>query len=186
MGQTGGYTSAWAYGGGTSASSWRVDQGIFFKEKLVGDPAIFWCPMHFDEYDMYAPSGKTGLYWYWTTKNTVHWNKAYVFGSYAMNGSVYYKPSGSAYTKFYSESRLLSDFSSKHFLFIEEHERDGRYTYDNTMFQKDGGSSRDKIADRHQGYGYIACMDGHVIKMTPAEFDLTKTLSQRKYYWTPW
>jgi prepilin-type N-terminal cleavage/methylation domain-containing protein len=174
MGQASGYTSAWVYGGtGTNKNSWYVDQGIFVKQKLVGDPSIFWCPLHFDEYNMYAPPGAPGLYWKPGTKNRdgkEHYNKNYLFSSYSMNGWVYYNPSNPTSTTGRTESRLLSDFSSKQFLLIEEHDLDGRF--DDCMM--DGTNGRDKIADRHQGYGYIACMDGHVIKMDKERFDKTK------------
>ena len=184
MGQTGGYTSGWLYGGTTGqtgTSSATVNNGIFYRDKLIGDLSILWCPVHFDAYDMHRPSEQLI---YWETDNTtppVHANSWRLWSSYKMNGNVFYIPSGSPYS-FPSESRLSSDFTAKHFLFVEAHETKGSFTSSAIS----GTTQWDKIAERHQGYGYIACMDGHVIKMTELEFDATRALDKMKYYWTPW
>jgi len=179
MGQTGGYTSGWLYGGtSTSRTTWFVNNGIFYRDKLIGDLSILWCPVHFDEYNMYRPSEQEI---YWKTDNTTHLSSGQLWSSYKMNGNVFYIPSGSTYL-FPSESRLLSDFTAKHFLFVEAHETKGSFTSSAIS----GTTQWDKIAERHQGYGYIACMDGHVIKMTESEFDATRAVDKQKYYWTPW
>ncbi len=177
MGQTGGYTSGWLFGGTSSRATWVVNTGLFYRNKLIGDPSILWCPVHFDEYNMFRPDTNQI---FWKTENPAHNYNYLLWSSYKMNGNVYYKPSGSSYS-FPSESRLSSDFTAKHFLFVEAHETKGSF-YGSSI---DGTASWDKIAERHQGYGYIACMDGHVIKMTESEFDATKAADKLKYYWTP-
>jgi len=173
MGQTGGYKSGWLFGGTTSRGTWVVNTGLFYRNKLIGDLSILWCPVHFDEYNMYRNSNEQEIYW--KTDNDTHSYNYQLWSSYKMNSNVYYRPSGSPYS-FPSESRLSSDFTAKHFLFIEVR----------GSFWDSGTVDWEKIAERHQGYGYIACMDGHVIKMNDSEFEATKTPSQRKYYWTPW
>jgi len=167
--------SGWAMGGEAGRDTWTVNNGLFYRAKLVGDLSIFWCPIHFDDYNFYRPS-QTDIYW--KTDQTQHVNSGRLWTSYTMNAYVY-DPTGNPITSTSGyESRLLSDFSSKHFLLFEEHETLGSFT----------GTARrysSILTERHQGYGYIACMDGHVIKMDKNQFDATKTLSQRKYYWTP-
>jgi prepilin-type N-terminal cleavage/methylation domain-containing protein len=182
MGLTGGYTSGWLYGGtSTSRTTWFVNNGIFYRDKLIGDLSILWCPVHFDAFNMYRNPSEQEIYW--KTDNQTHANYDRLWSSYKMNGYVYYQPSGSPYT-FPSESRLLSDFTANQFLFVEAHETKGGFS-DSTI-NPTTQTQWAKIAERHQGYGYIACMDGHVIKMTESEFDATKADNKLKYYWTPW
>jgi prepilin-type N-terminal cleavage/methylation domain-containing protein len=170
------YASGWAMGGGTTRITWTVNNGLFYRNKLIGDLSIFWCPIHFDDYNFYRPS-QTDIYW--QTDQTQHIRPTRLWTSYTMNGYVY-NPSWSSITSATgSEPRLLSDFSSNHFLFFEEHETKGNFTGTALTY------SKSVLTDRHQGYGYIACMDGHVIKMNKEQFDATKTTSQLKYYWTP-
>jgi hypothetical protein len=88
-----------------------------------------------------------------------------------MNGNVFYIPSGSPYS-FPSESRLSSDFTANHFLFVEVTETKAGFS-DSAINPTTQGQYA-KIAERHQGYGYIACMDGHVIKMNETRFDMTR------------
>ena len=162
------YTSSWAVGcpvGGTGGrGTWVVNAGLFYRNKLIGDPSIFWCPAHFDEYDMYRPSEESI---YWKTENPDHKNRNRLWSSYKMNGNVYYDPNNPSGGTNRTESRLSSDFTANHFLFIETHETAG---FGDTEIS---GTPKweNKIAERHQGYGYIACMDGHVIKMTPDAFE---------------
>ena len=171
--------SGWAMGGGTSRNSWTVNNGLFYRAKLIGDLSIFWCPIHFDDYNFYRPS-QTDIYWKTDDpRQPPHKYPTRMWTSYTMNAYVYDPSWGPSISEKGSEPRLHSDFSSNHFLFLEEHETNGSFV--STARIRDI-----PLADRHQGYGYIACMDGHVIKMTPAEFDLTKTSSQKKYYWEPW
>jgi len=167
-------TSAWLYGGTGGRTSWMVDKGIFYRDKLVGDLSVFWCPIHFEEYrfqEVYQIVSATGAKKdiYWTTDDPRQKQRSHIWGSYAMNANVYDKD---------SESRLSSEFTANHFLFLEEHEKDGKFD-DSAM------DENDVLADRHEGYGFIACMDGHVIKMTKEDFDATKDGEEKKKYWTP-
>ena len=172
----GAYSSGWAMGGTTSRNTWTVNNGLFYRQKLIGDLSVFWCPIHFDDYNVYRPS-QTDIYWMTDDpRQPPHKSPTRLWTSYMMNAYVY-DPLGLSIITV-SEPRLLSEFSSNHFLFFEEHETQGNFSC--TARTHDG-----ILADRHQGYGYIACMDGHVIKMTTADFNATKTSSQRKYYWTP-
>jgi prepilin-type N-terminal cleavage/methylation domain-containing protein len=176
LAKSGSYTSGWVLGGTTSpaTTTWVVSLGIFYKEKLVGDLSVFWCPIHFEQYNIFQPYANQ---LFWRTADPTHQNYWRLWTSYMMNGNVYYDPSGGAVP---TESRLSSEFTANHFLFIEEHEKVGFFD-DGAM----NGTSADKLADRHEGFGFIACMDGHVIKMKPTDFDATKTPGQKKYYWTP-
>jgi len=159
--------AGWCYG--LDSGNKCVDLGLYWKGKLVGSPEIFLCPIHVDEFAVYQG---TGTHVYWKTDDTQHKNNAQFWGSYAMNSNVY----ASA-----NEPRLHSDFSSNHILFVEEDPVNSKF--DDSQI---GEQSGEAIADRHQGYGYIACMDGHVIKMTPADFASRMTDPElKKQYWTP-
>ena len=164
------YTSGWAVGGTGLRGTWTVNDGLFYRNKLLGDLSVLWCPVHFDEYAMNRPHA-VNIYWKTVIApyDTPHKYPGRLWTSYAMNGWVYYNPDKPTNRSGRTESRLLSDFSSNHFLFIEEHERTS--TFNDTIMDD---RTADKIADRHQGYGYIACMDGHVIKMDKERFDMTK------------
>ena len=165
------YTSCWLFGGtGGGRATWFVNNGIYYRDKLIGDPSVLWCPVHFEEYNMYPSGNEQQIYW--KTKITTHNAWGQLWSSYVMNGNVYDEE---------SVSRLSSDFTANHFLFIELHETKG--SFNDGMI--DGTQPRDILADRHEGYGFVACMDGHVIKMTKDEFDAKKTPDQMKYYWTP-
>jgi len=136
------------------------------KLKMVGDPEIFLCPLHADEYSVYRPEA-TAVYW--KTDHTSHKQNSRFWGSYMMNARTWTTN---------NEPRRREDFSSNHFLLVEEHEMDSQFN--------DGAIepiAQDKIATRHEGKGYIACMDGHVIEMTSTEFDATK--SDLSKYWEP-
>ncbi|HUX01231.1 MAG TPA: prepilin-type N-terminal cleavage/methylation domain-containing protein [Phycisphaerae bacterium] len=176
------YTSSWAVGGTSSTSNrgtWTVNNGIFYRDKLIGDPSVLWCPVHFEEYNMYRPN-PTNIFWKTGNPNTDHKYPNRSWTSYMMNGWVYYNPSNSSSRTGRKESRLSSEFTANHFLFIEENERISAF-YDTMM----DDLAADKIADRHEGYGFIACMDGHVIKMITTDFDATKSDEEKKKYWTP-
>jgi len=155
------YASGWAMGSGTSRSTWTVNNGLFYSKKLIGDPSIFWCPIHFDDCNFYRPN-PTEIFW--ATKEP-HPRPGRRWTSYTMNAYVY-NPSGTA-IQTVSEPRLHSDFSSNHFLFFEEHETKG-------MFKGTARTEAAPLTERHQGYGYIACVDGHVIKMNKERFNMTK------------
>ena len=172
------YTSSWVVSGTTSRNTWIVDSSIFYRDKLIGDLSILWCPVHVDEWNIYRPTAVTI---YWRTDITGHSNRSRIWTSYMMNGNVYYDPSNPSAGTNRTESRLSSEFTANHFLFMEEHETKGRFD-DGIMLEDD---ARTKITERHEGYGFVACMDGHVIKMTESEFDATKISDQKKYYWTP-
>ena len=163
-----GTQAGWCYG---LDSGVCVDLGLYMKNKLVGSPEIFLCPIHVDEFAVYQDTG-THVYWKTDIITTPpHKNKPRFWGSYAMNSNVY---SG-------NEPRLHGDFSSNHILLVEENPVTSNFN-DSQI----GEQSGDAIADRHQGYGYIACMDGHVTKMTPADFTNNLTNADlKKRYWTP-
>jgi hypothetical protein len=162
--------AGWCYGLDSSGSV-CVDLGLYWKGKLVGSPEIFLCPIHVDEFAVYRGAG-TNVYWKTDIITTpAHKNSARFWGSYAMNSNVY---SG-------NEPRLHSDFSSNHILFVEEDPVNSNFN-DSQIGEQTG----EAIAGRHQGYGYIACMDGHVTKMTLANFANTLTNPDlKKRYWTP-
>lgn len=142
--------AGWCYG---LDSGVCVDLGLYMKNKLVGSPEIFLCPTHADEF---AVDRGDSTHVYWQTADTrPHKSKARFWGSYAMNSNVY-----SA-----NGPRLHSDFSSNHILLVEEDPVNSNF--DDSQI---GEQSGEAITTRHQGYGYIACMDGHVIKMTPDVF----------------
>ncbi len=150
-----GTQAGWCYG---DSGGVCVDLGLYMKNKLVGSPEIFLCPIHADEFAVYRGAG-TNVYWTTDIITTPpHKNSARFWGSYAMNSNVY-----SA-----DEPRLHSDFSSNHILLVEEDPANS--TFNDSQI----GESGDAITSRHQGYGYIACMGGHVIKMDKARFDMTK------------
>jgi prepilin-type N-terminal cleavage/methylation domain-containing protein len=185
LGKPGGYTSGWLFGG-TATSSATVNNGIFYRDKLIGDLSILWCPVHFDAYNMYRPSEQDI---YWKTDNTtppVHANSWRLWSSYKMNGNVYYDPTNPLIGTNRTEPRLLSDFTANHFLFVEVHETKGGFS-DSTV-NPTTQTQWAKIAERHQGYGYIACMDGHVIKMTPDAFENSKRLQSAvsQAEWDDW
>jgi len=151
-----GTQAGWCYG--LDAGSVCVDLGLYWKGKLVGSPEIFLCPIHVDEFAVYQGTG-THVYWKTDVTTPVHKQKARFWGSYAMNSNVY---SG-------NEPRLHGDFSSNHILLVEENPVTSNFN-DSQI----GEQSGEAIAGRHQGYGYVACMDGHVIKMTPEAFENSK------------
>ena len=156
--------AGWCYG---DSGGVCLDLGLYWKAKLVGSPEIFLCPMHMDEFAVYQD---TGTHVYWKTDDTQHKSNTRFWGSYAMNSNVYTTDG----------PRLHSDFSSNHILFVEEDPVAS--TFDDSQI----GASGDVITNRHQGYGYIACMDGHVTKMTPADFTITLNNEDlKKKYWTP-
>jgi prepilin-type N-terminal cleavage/methylation domain-containing protein len=181
---TGVNSSGWAMGGGPERSTFRVNKGLFYRAKLIGDLSVFWCPTHFNDYNFYRPS-QTDIYWR-TDRPEHKYSTKPMWTSYTMNDYVYNLQWNAITLDKPYESRLLSDFSSNHFLFIEEHEILGNFAGTAIRGRTPGPSQTDIfLTERHQGYGYIACMDGHVIKMNKEQFDATKTSSQWKYYWTP-
>jgi hypothetical protein len=163
--------SGWIFGGGTTEATWEVNMGIFYREKLIGDTDIFWCPVHFDQYNLTESTKeetKEPRFWK-AEEDTGHVHYWRLWTSYMMNGNVYYTPSGAGGVP---ESRLSSEFTSNHFLFMEENENKTKGRFNDGMM--DGTHAKDTLSDRHQGYGFIACMDGHVIKMDETRFELTK------------
>ncbi len=160
------YTSCWAVGGPGGRGTWIVNNGIYYRDKLIGDLSVLWCPVHFEEYNM-SPSGNEQQI-YWQTKITTHNAWGRLWTSYMMNGNVYYNPSTPSSTTNRTESRLSSEFTANHFLFIEANVMQ---SFNDLMMD---GASNDKLTDRHEGYGFIACMDGHVIKMDQIRFEMTK------------
>jgi prepilin-type N-terminal cleavage/methylation domain-containing protein len=173
------YTAGWLFGGESSEDTWVVNKGLYLGKKLVGSPEIFLCPVHMNDWNLERPSADE-VWWKTdlerpapgtgTLTNHVHGTR--IWTSYMMNEHVYTAT---------GEARLHSDFSSNHFLFIEENEWTG--SFDDGAMDENGA-----ISDRHQGYGYVACMDGHVIKMTPAAFENSKRaqsdVSQKE--WDDW
>jgi len=150
-----GTQAGWCYG---DSGGVCVDLGLYWKGKLVGSPEIFLCPIHMDEFAVYQDTG-THVYWKTDVTTPVHKQKDRFWGSYAMNSNVYSADG----------PRLHSDFSSNHILFVEEDPVNSNFN-DSQI----GEQSGEAIAGRHQGYGYVACMDGHVIKMTPEAFEKSK------------
>jgi len=164
--------AGWCYG---DSGGVCIYLGLYWKGKLVGTPEIFLCPMHMDEFSAcLVTETTTQKPMYWKTDviaNPRHENSARFWGSYAMNSNVYSDDG----------PRLHSDFSSNHILFVEEDPQNINFN-DSQI----GELSGEAITNRHQGYGYIACMDGHVIKMTPEEFANTlSNVELKKRYWTP-
>ena len=172
----GAYDACWLFGipAGKSRGFWAVDYGLFMKHKLMGNPEIFLCPLDAEQANLYRPDPN---YVYWKTDDKTRAKWDWFCGDYLMNYNVHVYDSA---TKV-STSRLRSDFSSNHFLLVET-------AVVNTLIYGAviGERTTDKITDRHHGYGYIACMDGHVIKMTQADFAKTLTDTDlKKRYWTP-
>ena len=159
--------AGWCYG---DSGGVCIYLGLYWKGKLVGSPEIFLCPMHMDEFSAYLvtdPTTQKPMYW----KTDVIANPPRLWGSYAMNSNVYTTDG----------PRLHSDFSSNHILLVEEDPQS-----DNFNDSQIGELSGEAITNRHQGYGYVACMGGHVIKMTPADFTNNLTNADlKKRYWTP-
>ena len=150
--------AGWCYG--LDSGNVCLYLGLYWNGKLVGSPEIFLCPMHVEEFSAYVVNASTTQKpMYWKTDNTQHKSNTRFWGGYAMNSNVY----ASA-----NEPRLHSDFSSNHILFVEED------PVASTFNDSQIGVSGDAITNRHQGYGYIACMDGHVIKMDETRFEKTK------------
>ena len=166
-----GTQAGWCYG--LDSGNVCMYLGLYWKGKVVGSPEIFLCPMHVEEFSAYLVTETTAQRpMYWKTDDTQHKSNARFWGSYAMNSNVYTSA---------NEPRLHSDFSSNHILFVEEDPVNSNFN-DSQI----GELSGEAIADRHQGYGYIACMDGHVTKMTPADFAATMASdTSKKRYWKP-
>jgi prepilin-type N-terminal cleavage/methylation domain-containing protein len=163
----------WLFGLATAGDfeTRSADLGIFMRNKMVGDPEAFLCPVHAQDFNVYRPEATRV---YWRTDDPTHKYGTRFCGSYSMNIYVYT-------SDVIPMPRLHSQFSSNHFLLVEEDPV--KSWFGDSAMQDYWG---DKISDRHQGYGYIACMDGHVIKMTPAEFDATKATEElKKRYWKP-
>jgi len=159
-----GTQAGWLYG---LDSGVCVDLGLYWKAKVDSEEIVL-CPAHKDEFKVYRGGG---THVYWKTEDTRHNSHTRFWGSYAMNSNVYTSA---------GEPLLDSDFSSNHILLVEEDPVNSNFN-DSQI----GSQTGDVITDRHQGYGYIACMAGHVIKMTKDEFNATKATNKLKYYWTP-
>jgi len=168
-----GTQAGWCYG--LDSGNVCLYLGLYWNGKLVGSPEIFLCPMHVEEFSAYLVTETTTqrpLYWKTDVTTPVHKQKDRFWGGYAMNSNVYTSA---------NEPRLHSDFSSNHILLVEEDPVNSNFN-DSQI----GEQSGETIASRHAGYGYMACMDGHVIKMTPADFANTLTNTDlKKRYWTP-
>jgi len=161
------YERGWLYGWPPEGVSnwWSAEQGWLMKLKLVGDPEIFLCPKHVNQWAL-VPHGSAPARWIATAvrDGELHNNPTVIFGSYAMNAYAEtddYKP------------RRWDQFLPRHFLLVEEHPTESEY--------KDGAISPDDtlcaIAERHAGGGYVVCFGGQVIRMTEDEFNETKSTS---------
>ncbi|MGB2937431.1 MAG: prepilin-type N-terminal cleavage/methylation domain-containing protein, partial [Phycisphaerae bacterium] len=164
------YKRGWLYGWQAGSGWWSDEAGWLMKLKLVGDPEIFLCPKHVNQWAL-VPHEMAPARWRATAKRDGKKHNSFdtgdnptVFGSYAMN--IYAETDD-------HKPRRWDQFLPRHFLLVEEHPTESEYT--------DGAISPDDtlfaIAERHAGGGYVVCFGGQVIRMTREEFDETKSTS---------
>jgi prepilin-type N-terminal cleavage/methylation domain-containing protein len=148
------YERGWLYGWPARTNWWSAEAGWLMKLKLVGDPQIFLCPKHVNQWAL-APHESAPARWVAMAEREgeTHNNPSRIFSSYAMNS--------------YAETddckpRRWDQFLPKHFLLVEEHPTKSRYD-DGAIAPDD----EDAIAERHAGGGYVVCFGGQVIRMMP-------------------
>ena len=150
---------SWLYG--RKGATLTGEAGWLMRLKLVGDPEIFLCPKHTDQWALVLYPGTAARWWAKGERDgETHNNPSGIFSSYAMNR--------------YAETddrkpRRWDQFLPKHFLLVEEHPTKSNFR-DGAIEPEDDNA----IAERHAGGGYVVCFGGQVIRMTEDEFNATK------------
>lgn len=176
-----------------SQLKWNLSLGILVSQKYVGKSDIFYCPLDVDADLPRAAAtakqvpGPDPLYPSDRSKDILQYPTSYV-----INASITYgdetpqdyassNPS-TAWTTDPTKpqavrSRQWADFEPRAFLFIEESTGVAPdpvpSNFDCASMTPD--STKYALTQRHNSYGYVACFDGHVERMTPDDFKATMT-----------
>jgi prepilin-type processing-associated H-X9-DG protein len=142
--------------------------GLLVSLKLIGNPSILVCPLD-DAAGMVRPKNSSAL-----LKTGGDPGNPSGPTSYVINSSITYgdndfsgpSPQGEGLV-LKCKSRKYGQFGPRAFMFIEESSGvvavDPPSKFDQACMSPDSGSYN--LTARHNGGGYVACMDGHVEKM---------------------
>jgi prepilin-type N-terminal cleavage/methylation domain-containing protein len=157
--------SDWLYvAGNQQPNPTSFDNGILLRMKRVGSTDLFLCPSD-QALGMVRPSG--ALVEPMPAAPDGSTQAPRIPTSYVINQSITYgnKDWGDAFQR---RSRRHGDFKGDAFLFIEESsgvKPEPPSAFDSASMTPD--STRYALTSRHHQGGFVACMDGHVVWMTP-------------------
>jgi len=138
----------------------NLRKGVLVRNKIIGaDPTTWLAPICFCPED-----ADRGLY---RSQGGAIKVGGSPITSYVINGSITY--ANTAFANVGRRVRRYTDFDGNDFLFIEESENSA---FDQAYMVPNSGTYA--LTSRHDGGGYVACMDGSVQWMKPDSTDATE------------